>query len=247
VVNKTNYKQFLPALQQMITKKDSIAAPYIAFRTRAIEPFNKSLADEMLMSLAKAFPRNPFVSGAIISNLENREKTFYKRLTAFVPDTNLTIIKQFKKTIDNIGSRKIKKDTALFRKQFPAGMNLFASTCQTCHGEDGNGIAALAPPLNNSEWVTGDRDKLIAIVLYGLTGPVKENKKLYKSPEINGEMPGLAHNKDITDETIAQVLSYIRKNWNNNASGISRDEVIKIRQYWNERQQPFTMEELMKW
>ncbi len=247
VLNKTNYDQFAPVLQQMINNKDSIAAPYIAFRMRAIEPFNKSLADEMLMSLATTFPRNPFVSDAIINNLENREKAFYGRLTALLPDTSLTIIKQFKKTIYHISNRQIRKDTSLFRKQFPAGMNLFASTCQTCHGEDGNGIAALAPPLNNSEWVTGDRDKLIAIVLYGLTGPVKVNKKLYKSPEINGEMPGLAHNRDITDETIAQVLSYIRKNWNNNASGITRDEVIKVRQYWNERQQPFTAEELMKW
>ena len=240
VANKTNYQRFIPVLQQMINSNDSAAAPYIAFQIRAIEPFNKSLADEMLMSLAKAFPRNPFVSDAIISNLENREKDFYKRLSALVPDTNLTIIQQFKKTIVNISNRQVKKDTSLFRKQFPAGMSLFASTCQTCHGEDGNGIPALAPPLNNSEWVTGDRDKLIAIVLYGLTGPVKVNKKLYKSPEINGEMPGLAHNKDITDETIAQVLSYIRKNWNNNASGITRDEVIKIRQHWNERQQPLT-------
>ena len=247
VVNKTNYNQFVPVLQQMINSNDSVAATYIAFRMRAIEPFNKSLADEMLMSLATTFPRNSFVSDAIISNLENREKDFYNRLTALVTDTNLTIIKQFRKTMVNISNRQVKKDTSLFRKQFPAGMSLFASTCQTCHGEDGNGIPALAPPLNNSEWVTGDRDKLIAIVLYGLTGPVKVNKKLYKSPEINGEMPGLAHNKDITDETIAQVLSYIRKNWNNNASGITRDEVIKIRQHWNERQQPFTAEELNRW
>ena len=247
VVNKTNYEQFVPLLQQMINNNDSIAAPYIAFRIRAIDPFNKPLADDMLMSLAKTFPHDPFVSDAIISNLENREKTFYQKISTAITDSNKAIIIQLKKTIANISNRQVKKDTSLFRKQFPAGMSLFASTCQTCHGEDGNGIAALAPPLNNSEWVTGDRDKLIAIVLYGLTGPVKVNKKLYKSPEINGDMPGLAHNKDITDETIAQVLSYIRKNWNNNASGITRDEVIKIRQHWNGRQQPFTMEELNKW
>src|SRR5690606_15195603 len=74
VLNKSNYNQFVPVLQQMINNKDSIAAPYIAFRMRAIEPFNKSLADEMLMSLATTFPRNPFASDAIISNLENREK-----------------------------------------------------------------------------------------------------------------------------------------------------------------------------
>ncbi len=247
VVNKTNYEQFVPVLQQMISSNDSILAPYIAFGIRAIGPFNKSIADDMLMALAKAYAGNPFVSDAVISNLENRENVFYQKLAPAPADSNLAIIQQLKKTIANINSKPIKKDTALFRKQFPAGISLFNSTCQTCHGEDGNGIAALAPPLNNSDWVTGDKDKLIAIVLYGLTGPVKVNKKLYKSPDISGDMPGLAQNKDITDETIAQVLSYIRKNWNNNASGITRDEVLKIRQHWNERQQPFTAEELKKW
>lgn len=247
VVNKTNYEQFVPVLQAMINSNDSAAAPYIAFGIRAIGSFNKSIADDMLMTLVKTYPANPFVSDAIISNLENREEAFYQKLAPSFTDSNLAIIQQLKKTIANINSKPIKKDTALFRKQFPAGISLFNSTCQTCHGEDGNGIAALAPPLNHSDWVTGDKDRLIAIVLYGLTGPVKVNKKLYKSPEISGDMPGLGHNKDITDETIAQVLSYIRKNWNNNASYITRDEVLKIRQHWNERQQPFTAEELKKW
>ena len=247
VVNKSNYEQFAQALQQMISNKDSMAAPYIAFGIRAIDPFNKSLADDMLLLLAKTYSTNMYVSDAVISNLENREKDFYQKLAPAHADSNLAIIKQLQKTIANINSKQIKKDTALFRKQFPEGISLFNSTCQTCHGEDGNGLPALAPPLNNSEWVTGDKDKLIAIVLYGLSGPVKVNNKTYKSPEISGEMPGLAHNKDITDEAIAQVLSYIRKSWNNNASAITRDEVNKIRQHWNERQQAFTEEELKKW
>ncbi|MCC7525179.1 MAG: hypothetical protein IT250_10180, partial [Chitinophagaceae bacterium] len=45
----------------------------------------------------------------------------------------------------------------------------------------------------------------------------------------------------------AQVLSYIRRNWNNNASAITREDVNKIRGHWNQRQQPFTAEELRNW
>lgn len=247
VVNKTNFEQFAQALQQLITTKDSLTAPYIALGIRAIDPFNKSRADSLLLVLAKTFSGNTYVSDAVISNLENREKAFYQKYAPAPADTNLAIIRQLQKTIAVIDSRKSKKDTALMKKLFPEGIRLFTSTCQTCHGEDGNGLTALAPPLNNSEWVTGDKDKLIAIVLYGLTGPVKVNNKTYKSPEISGEMPGLGQNKDISDETLAQVLSYIRRNWNNNASAITREDVNKIRGHWNQRQQPFTAEELRNW
>ena len=124
---------------------------------------------------------------------------------------------------------------------------MYQNICKTCHGNDGNGIASLAPPLNQSSWVTGDKQKLIAIVLYGLTGPVTVNHKVYKAPEISGEMPGLLNNDELNEEDIAQVLSYIRKNWNNDASNVIKEEVQKVRQRWNNRQQSFTVEELQKW
>lgn len=247
VVNNSNYKLFENALRQIVDNKDSLLAPYIPFGVRTIGSFNKVAADELLLRLAKIYSDDAFVSDAVISNLENREEVFYKTLNFPKADSNLAIVKLLTKTITDIKGKPVQKDTALFRKQFPAGLSLFNSTCQTCHGEDGNGIAALAPPLNKSEWVTGDKDKLIAIVLYGLTGPVSVNKKLYQAPEVSGEMPGLGQNKDISDETLAQVLSYIRKNWNNNASGITREEVMKVRQHWGNRQKPFTMKELNSW
>ncbi len=104
----------------------------------------------------------------------------------------------------------------------------------------------LAPPLNKSEWVTGDKDKLISIVLYGLTGPVKVNGKIYKAPEINGEMPGLGNNKEFSDEAIAQLLSFIRNSWSNKAAKIDSTDINKIRKKFQVRQKSFTVEELNK-
>ena len=109
---------------------------------------------------------------------------------------------------------------------------------------DGNGTPSLAPPLNKSEWVNGDKDKLISIVLFGLTGPVKVNGHVYKSPEINGDMPAIGFSKAITDDDIAQVLSFLRKSWQNNADKVTIEDVQKVRQKYKDRQKSFTADEL---
>src|SRR3546814_19909520 len=72
-------------------------------------------------------------------------------------------------------------DPTLFR-------SLFKNICQACHGPDGKGIQSMAPPLNRSEWVTGDKHRLTAIVLFGLTGPVEVHGHVYDQDDITGEM-----------------------------------------------------------
>jgi mono/diheme cytochrome c family protein len=128
------------------------------------------------------------------------------------------------------------------RAIYPEGAALFAAVCQTCHGEKGNGIASLGPPLNNSEWVTEDTKRLISLVLYGLSGPIEVNGKLYES----GQMPGIAHDKSISNEEVAQLLSYIRNSWNNNAEEVHVEEVEGIRQKFQDRNSSFTVEEINK-
>lgn len=247
ILDKNNYASYTPLLQQMIQQNDSMVAPYIGFIVNKIKPFNAKTADDILLALVKQFPNNPYVADAIISNLQDKEEAFYKRIEKTIPDTSLAIHKRFKKTLKDIENNKVAANSKQLKAQFPQGVQVFQTICQTCHGADGNGITSLAPPLNNSEWVTGEKNKLIGIVLFGLSGPVKVHNKLYKAPEINGDMPGLASNKEFTDEDIAQVLSYIRKSWNNNAGSISKEEVSKIRQQFKGRQNTFSMEELNDW
>ncbi|MCO5238419.1 MAG: dehydrogenase [Chitinophagaceae bacterium] len=247
VVNSDNYRQFAAELRQIIAQQDTLTAPYIAFQLHCISAFDQPVADTLWMEIAGKYPDNRYVADALITNIEKKENIFYKKIRSVYPDTNLAINRQFEKTLDDIKKNESGKNLELLNKQFPKAAQVYRSICKTCHGSDGNGIASLAPPLNQSSWVTGDKRKLIAIVLYGLTGPVTVNNKVYKAPEISGEMPGLLNNDELSEEDIAQTLSYIRKNWNNNASDVTKEDVLKVRQRWGNRQQPFTEEELKKW
>jgi mono/diheme cytochrome c family protein len=246
LLNKGNYKQFIPVLQKMIDQNDTLAAPYIGFLVHHIQPFDPVAARQFLVTLTKKYPANMYVADAVISNLQNKEAAYYKEAISFNPDTSLVFNKRLKKVIDDIAKAKNNSDAKNIAKLYPKGATMFASVCQTCHGKDGNGVPSLAPPLNGSEWVTGDKNKLIPIVVYGLTGPVKVTGKMYKAPEINGDMPGLGQNKEFSDEDIAQVLSFIRSSWGNKGDKISAADVTNTRVKYKDRQKVFTMDELNK-
>jgi mono/diheme cytochrome c family protein len=244
IINKSNYHQFLPVFKQMLDKDDTLAAPYIAFITNTIQRFDPAQAHELLITLARKYPNNIYAADAIISNLYNKEAAFYKESLALNPDTSLVLNRRLKKVLTDIEKAASSNNAKTLAKEYPKGAAIFQSVCQTCHGTDGNGITALGPPLNGSNWVQGDKNKLIPIVLYGLTGPIKIAGKLYKSPEINGDMPGIGANKEFTDEDIAQTLNFIRNSWNNKAGKITAPDIGTVRKKFNSRPKPFTMEEL---
>jgi mono/diheme cytochrome c family protein len=244
VINKNNYRPFIKELKAMIDRDDTLAAPYIAFLVHTIQPLDPAAAHEIQLQLLRKYPDNIYVSDAIISNLYNKEDIFYKEALTINPDTSVLFNKRLKKVITDIAKAKNSSNFKKLAKEYPKGTTIFQSVCQTCHGTDGNGTTALAPPLNSSDWVQGNKNRLIPIVLYGLTGPVKVAGKLYKSPEINGDMPGIGANKEYTDEDIAQILSFIRNSWNNKAEKINPVDISNIRKRFRDRQKTFTMEEL---
>ncbi|WP_345156495.1 DUF7133 domain-containing protein [Pontibacter saemangeumensis] len=244
VLNQSNYRQYVPVLEQLVASNDTLAAPYVAFMANYIHPYDKAASSSLLQKVVKQYPANKYVADAVISNLYDREEAFQKAMTAIAPDTSLTFNKRLQRVITQTSSAKANRSPEALLKAFPKGAAMFASACQTCHGADGNGVKSLAPPLNQSEWVTGDKNKLISIVLFGLTGPVSVNGHLYKAPEINGDMPGIGYDKDLSNENVAQLLSYIRKSWRNNAETVTAEEVKRVRDYLKDRQKAFTVEEL---
>ncbi|WP_153797505.1 DUF7133 domain-containing protein [Foetidibacter luteolus] len=244
VVNSANYKQVVQVLDSMVAEKDSVIAPYIAFLAKSIRPFSKTAANSLLIRLAGQYPSNRYVADAIISSLYKEEKAFYDNVFAGATDTATVMVRRFKKVFEDISKAANAGNFERLAKQFPRGAKVYQSVCQTCHGADGNGVTALAPPLNTSDWVLGDKNKLLPIVLYGLTGPVKVAGKLYKAPEISGDMPGIGANDEFSDEDIAQVLSFVRNAWNNKASKINAADVTAVRKKYKDRQKTFTMEEL---
>ncbi|MDR3711631.1 MAG: c-type cytochrome [Puia sp.] len=244
IIDKANYRSFLPPLESMMDEHDTLAAPYIAFLADYIRPFSASVAHELLTALVREYPDNIYVADAVISNLYNKEEAFYKEALSIQPDSNTLFDRQLKKLIVSIEKAKNGSNFSKLEKQYPRGATIFQTVCQTCHGNDGNGVKGLAPPLNGSNWVQGDKSKLIPIVLYGLTGPVKVTGKLYKSPEINGDMPGIGANKEFTDDDIAEILNFVRNSWNNKGEKIIPEEIGGTRSKYKDRQKTFSMEEL---
>ena len=246
VINKSNYKSFLPVFEKLVHSKDTLSAPYLAFLVKTINGFDTKAAEDISFRLINYHPRNIYVADALITNLQDREAVFLTRLAQRERDTSIAINVRLRKILSDIKNNTNTRRAGSAEKEFPKGAVIFKSICQACHGADGNGIRSLAPPLNNSNWVVGDKNKLIAIILYGLTGPVKVNETLYAPPEINGDMPGVGNNKELTDKDLAELMSFIRKSWRNDAVAINAADVKKVRDKFKRRQKPFTAAELNK-
>ncbi len=234
-----------PGLARLLNNllTDSADASRVAMLLANIKGANAATSKQLQASLLKRYPGNIYIADAIISTLENQEDALYKQLLAS-NDTGLVVFKRVSKVRADMVNRQYARKNEALAKQYPLGAKIFKNICQTCHGSDGGGIASLAPPLNKSNWVTGSKDNLGRIVLYGLTGPIDVNGKLYKAPEINGDMPGIASNDEFSDEDITQLMNFIRNAWSNKGSNVSVEDVRRIRAQNKGREKPFTMEEL---
>lgn len=101
------------------------------------------------------------------------------------------------------------------------GQKIYTVYCIACHQENGKGDGSRYPPLAESDWVTGDKKRLIKVLLEGLKGPITVNGKLF-----NGEMP---KHDFLSDAAISKVTSYIRLNFKNKAGVIHEKEVADVR------------------
>ncbi|WP_257656355.1 PQQ-dependent sugar dehydrogenase [Parapedobacter lycopersici] len=109
----------------------------------------------------------------------------------------------------------------LDRGQANVGATLYNSYCASCHQRNGQGDSNRFPPLNGSEWVNGDKRKLIELTLQGLEGPIT-----VKGQSFNGVMPPHGF---LADDELAKILTYIRLNFDNNSSAISAADVARSR------------------
>jgi mono/diheme cytochrome c family protein len=241
IINRENYPSFLPALEALIIPKDSLTAPYIAFTVQKIQNFDASAGEKILNNLSKTFPENKYVADAIISNLQGKESTFLTSLEASNLNKNTLINKKLHQIVADIKKAEHDVNTKAAEQKYPKGAAIFKTSCMGCHGQDGYGIESLAPTLNNSDWVLGNKDKLIATILFGLTGPIVVNGEI---PKVTGDMPGIGQNAEFSDDDIAQTISYIRNAWSNNASKVSAEDIKKIREKFLDREKAFTMDEV---
>ncbi|GBQ89234.1 cytochrome c [Gluconobacter albidus] len=98
------------------------------------------------------------------------------------------------------------------------GARVYIDRCAACHRTDGKGYPAVFPPLaGNPVVMQSDPVSLVHIVQAGATLPA-----MMAAPS-SIAMP--AFNHKLTDQQIADVVTFIRKAWGNNASPVSADDV----------------------
>jgi mono/diheme cytochrome c family protein len=120
------------------------------------------------------------------------------------------------------------------------GKRIFTQNCIACHQSTGLGMAGQWPPLVASEWVVGGDwvadNHLVGILLHGLQGAIQVKGATY-----NNAMPQW---KQLKDDQIAAVLTYIRSEWGNAAAPISAEYVKSIRDKTTDRTEPWSQKEL---
>jgi mono/diheme cytochrome c family protein len=101
------------------------------------------------------------------------------------------------------------------------GNKVYYEQCLSCHQADGTGVPNMNPPLIKTAWILGDRSKLIRLVLNGMSGATEIDGETYHNI--------MAPHKDLSDQQIADVLTYIRNSFGNKASSVSPALVRSVR------------------
>lgn len=117
------------------------------------------------------------------------------------------------------------------------GEEIYMTRCLSCHMTNGEGVPGVFPPLAGSEYVVGDKGTVIRMILNGLMGEITVKDVTY-----SGMMPPWGGFLD--DQQIADVLTYVRSNFGNEAEAVTAEEVAAVRAAVGDRKEAWTMEEL---
>jgi nitrite reductase (NO-forming) len=108
-------------------------------------------------------------------------------------------------------------------QRMSAGRALFASNCSACHQASGLGLPGTIPPLAGSDYlVKNDKDRVLGVVLNGLTGPIKVNGNGF-----NSVMPPWNH---LSNDELANIMTYVLNSWGNSQGAVSPSDVARVRQ-----------------
>ncbi len=114
----------------------------------------------------------------------------------------------------------IKESPKNLQQRMAAGKIVYESNCLACHQANGQGTKGVFPPLAKSDYLMSDKKRAIQTVINGKEGPITVNGETY-----DNVMPAL----DLTDEDVANVLTYIRNSWGNKSDQVTPNEVKKLR------------------
>jgi mono/diheme cytochrome c family protein len=100
------------------------------------------------------------------------------------------------------------------------GQIVYKQYCIACHMADGLGAPPMNPPLSGTSFVKADATTLVPIVLKGMSNQSVDGQKYHNV------MPPMDF---LTDEQIADVLTYVRNSFGNKEGVITSEDVLLIR------------------
>jgi putative membrane-bound dehydrogenase-like protein len=238
-LSKSEQEQFASILMKLSTSDYQVALQ-VALSAGDLK-IDGAMA--LLKTVLNKYGDQPLINEAVASGVSGREQ----ELQAYLADG---VSQELSGLLALVGRQNIIEsnfDYLVTREQmqYYRGQKMYEgrAACAGCHGQQGQGIDGMAPPLANSDWVTGEPKLLIKVLLHGLKGPIKVNGVEYEFPLV---MPGLAANDSFSDQDTGDIATYIRNNWGNAADAISADEVSKVREQSATQNQPYTASELGK-
>jgi len=127
------------------------------------------------------------------------------------------------------GEKAVAPLTPEEQQRFDTGREIYRNICQPCHQPDGRGQEKLAPSLLSSAFAVARPEIPARILLNGKEGSI-------------GLMPPIG--SALSDDQIAAVLTYVRREWGNDASPVDAAIVKGVRAQTASRTRPWTDAEL---
>jgi len=116
---------------------------------------------------------------------------------------------------------KAEAATGAVAEQIARGEGLYKTHCSGCHQANGQGLTGAFPPLAGSDYLLADRQRAIATVLQGRSGPIAVNGKDY-----NAVMPGMGY---LSDQEVADIVTFALNSWGNEGGPVTAEEVGTVR------------------
>ena len=198
------------------------------YLARALGPLGTTAAFDALADLLEKNDKLPFVKAAAFSGLDQHETAFQNQTQGRKMDAGFT--DWLTQGAADAGKAPVsgKGLSGEHLASFQKGKALYSgvAACFGCHGAAGEGVLNLGPPLDESEYVNGNPERLVKILLHGLTGPITVGGKEYKTTAV---MPGLILNAQLKNADIADIATYIRHEWSNKSPQIKVDLIDRLR------------------
>jgi len=230
--DSTPHRETLRLLSQLACMDGKASA--IVLKLSEIAPWQReALLDGLVASQVKlALSEKPKFMDELASNRDIAARERLQRLRASLTWPGAENV--------TLSTRKQSLSEAA-KKQIERGAVVYQSVCGLCHQPTGYGIPNVAPPLAESTWATGEPERLIRIALHGLYGEIEVSGQKW-----NLAMPGQGMNAALDDAKLADVLSYVRNAWGNEASVIEAAQVAAVREQTKTRKMPWTADTLMQ-